>query len=70
MHENYSWKERSHLVVVLAAGLYKVEAGLYPDEEADQVEAFIVLNGSPISSFKHKEVPPNCRASARGHLFN
>lgn len=70
MEENYVWKVNSHAVGVMAAGLYRVQAGLYADDDGHRVQAFVVLNGMPIGNFKNKQVPPNCLAPARGSLFN
>lgn len=56
--------------MIMAAGLYRVEAGLYSDNEGDEISAFFVLNGMPISSFKNKELLANSKAPARGSLFN
>jgi hypothetical protein len=31
MQENFVWKNNSHMITVMAAGLYRLEVGLYPD---------------------------------------
>lgn len=54
----------------MAPGLYRLEAGLYADNETDEIEAYIVLNGTPISELANKKVPPNSLAPSRGSLFN
>lgn len=58
------------MIIVAAAGLYRLEVGLYADNQTDLIEAYVVLNGTPISVIKNKEVPVNSLAQARGSLFN
>ena len=54
MEENFMWKLNSHAIIIMAAGLYRVEAALFPDNDADIIQAYVVLNGVPISSMKNK----------------
>lgn len=48
------WKLNSHAIIIMAAGLYRVEAAMFPDNDADIIQAYVVLNGVPISSMKNK----------------
>ncbi len=54
MEENYVWKTNNPTVQVISSGLYRVEVGLYPENGAETIEAYLLLNGEPISSLKHK----------------
>lgn len=54
MEENYIWKLGGHAITVVAPGLYRLEVGLYADNEIDKIEAFVCLNGSPICYLKNK----------------
>ena len=45
--DNFVWKKDSSLIVINAAGLYKVEVGLYGNINK---EATLLLNGDPFAT--------------------